>query len=427
MWMRVVTWITLPVLVYSLGLSPVLAADGLALPALLDEARKANPDLLAARKRWEAAQARVPLSKALPAPRIGLEWEEIPRKTVKLNRAMLMYQLIQSLPFPGKLSARHKVAVKEAQVAAMQFKQAEWDLISDVKSVYFDLFLLDRELEIQQEQVAWLRQVAAAAEARYAANTASQAEVLEAQGGLLEGVNALEVLRHRREAMGAHLNHLLNRHVHAPVGQPEPVELSPIPFTLDELHLLAEASQPELLAFKFSAERAEAAWRLSKRELLPDLETMFELRDPAMGPIGPWDLTLAIVLPFWFWTKARYGVRGALYDKESAQAAYQAMQNAIARRVHEHWHEALAAYRTAALSKDGLIPLGHQAVAAALAAYRGGREPLVGVLETLQSLSERKRAYYRALVDFEQHLTMLEQAAGVSLRPVLDVASGRTS
>ena len=88
-------------------------SEPLSLAHLLDEMRRVNPGLLAARKRWEAAQAKIPQARGLPAPRIGVEFEEIPRGTVKLNQATLMYQLIQSLPFPGKLSLRHQVAVKE--------------------------------------------------------------------------------------------------------------------------------------------------------------------------------------------------------------------------------------------------------------------------------------------------------------------------
>ncbi|MBI2104655.1 MAG: TolC family protein [Candidatus Omnitrophica bacterium] len=397
---------------------PAVAADGaaLSLPSLLDEARRVNPDLRAARKRWEAAQARVPLSKGLPAPRIGVEWEEIPKGTVKLDQAMLMYQLIQALPFPGKLSARKRVAVKEAQMAAMMFKQAEWDLISQVKAAYYDLYLLDRELEIQQEQLLWLEQAVAAARARYASGTGMQAELLAAQADALEASNMRSILLNRRQATAAHLNHLLNRASHEGLGEPAPLALAPLPLSPEELLLTARERQPELLVFRYSAERAEASWRLAKRELLPDLETMLELRDPAMGPVGPWDLTLALVLPFWFWTKQRYGVRGALYDKESAQAAYEGMQNEIAKRIHEHWHEAMAAYRSARLASDGLIPLGQQAVASAMAAYIGGQGPFMELVDALRMLSERRLAYYRELVNLEQHVAMLEQAAGVELR-----------
>ena len=397
---------------------PLEAADDstvLSLPRLLEEAQRANPDLLAARKRWEAAQAKVPLSNGLPAPKIGVQWEEIPRGTIKVNQATLMYQLIQSIPFPGKLSARHRVAVKEAQVAAMTFKQAEWDIASQLKTAYYDLFLVDRELEIQAEQLLWINQAVAAAQARYATGTASQAELLQAQAELLEASNMKGVLRHRREAIAAHLNHLLNRPVQSSLDRSGTIPLTSVRFSPDELVAIARDLQPELLAFRFSAERADAALRLAKRELLPDLETMFELRDPAMGPIGPWDLSLAVVLPFWFWTKLRYGVRVAVYDKASAEAAYQAMQNEIARRIHEHWHAAFAAHQTAKLYQDGLMLLGRQAVTSSLATYQSGRGSFLEVLEALRALAQRKRTYYQELVSLEQHVVMLEQSAGIQL------------
>jgi len=388
----------------------------LRLEELIAEAKANNPNLLAARKRWEGAQAKIPQAKALPAPKIGIEFEEIPRGSVKLNQATIMYQLIQSLPFPGKLSLRHQVAVKEAQVAAMAFKQVEWDVLSQLKSAYYDLFLLDRELEIQQETLIWLEQAVAAAQARYATGVASQNELLRAQAEQLEASNTITVLIHRRQAMTAHINHLLNRPAHSPLGKPGAIPLASLSLTPDELFLMAQGNQPELLAFKFSSERSEAAWRLAKRELLPDLETMVELRDPAMGPFGPWDLTLALVIPFWFWTKLQYGVKVALRDKESTQAAYQAMQNEVTRRVHEHWHEAVAAYTTAKLCQDGLIPLGRQAVTSALAAYQSGRGSIMELVDALQRFSERKRTYYQHLVALEQHVVMLEQAVGIPLR-----------
>ncbi|MBI4226657.1 MAG: TolC family protein [Candidatus Omnitrophica bacterium] len=387
----------------------------LSLPALLDEARRVNPELAAARARWEAAQARVPLATGLPAPKIGVEWESIPRGTLKLNQADLMYQLVQSLPFPGKLSARKRVALAEAQMAAATFKQTEWDVLTRVKAAYYDLFLMERELEIAREQQLWMGQIEAAARARYATGAAPEAELLQAQTDALEAANQVTVVTHRWHAMAAHLNHLLNRPGHA-AGSPAPIPLASVPSSPDELLATAMQQQPDLLVMKFAAERADAAHRLAKRELWPDLETMLELRNPAMGPIGPWDLSLALVLPFWFWTKQRYGVKAALYDRDSAAAAYEAMRRDIERRVHEHWHEAAAASASAVLARDQAIPSQRQAVASALAAYQGGRGSFLDVLMALRALSERERAYYEQLVTVEQHVAMLEQAVGVPLR-----------
>ena len=422
----------------ALLLIPALAGQGsvaawaadistLSLPPLLEELRRASPELLAARKRWEAARVGARQATGLPAPRIGVEFEELPKGTFKVNQATIMYQLIQSLPFPGKLSAKKAVAAKEAQLAAVELKRMEWDLASQLKTAYYELYMVDRELEIQQELIAWLRQAVAGAQAGYATATTSQASVLQAQSELLEASSALTTLEHRREAMAAHLNHLLNRTTHAPVGRPGPLELVPLTYTIEELVLVAEQQQPELLAAQYSVERADATVRLSKRELLPDLETMAELRDPAMGPIGPWDLTLALTLPFWFWTKARYGVQVAVYDAESARAAQQAVRNAVLKGIHEHWHEAQGAYTTAALTRDGLLPLEQQAVASALTAYQTRRSGFAELTEVLGRWSRRKMEYYRQLVMLEQHVIMLEEAVGIPLRAAHGATEGDVS
>jgi outer membrane protein TolC len=401
------------------AVSPLWAstdADALSLPALLAEARQSNPDLLAAKKRWEAAQARVPLAKGLPPPRLGVEFEDIPKGTVRVDQATIMYQLLQAIPWPGKLGLRQQVAMKEAQIAALAFKQAEWEIESDLKRTYYELYLLDRQLELAREEAVWFEQATVSASARYASGAASQAELLMAQAKALEAQTEVAELGHRRQAMAAHLNHLLNRPVHHPLGSPGPLELHALEYSPDELLLLAQIRQPELQVFQFMAERSDLGVRLAKRELLPDLETMFELRNPAMGPVGPWDLTLAVVLPFWFWTKLRYGVKVALRDQESARAAYQAMRNEITKRIHEHWHEAAGTYAAARAGRDGLVPLARHTVEASLAGYRSGRGSWMEVQAALEALRQRQRAYYEQLISLEQHVAMLEQASGVVLR-----------
>lgn len=403
--------------------APVSSSDSLQLPALIAELKAKNPTLREARTRWEAAQARIPLSKGLPAPRIGIEFEEIPKGGIKINQATVMYQLLQSLPFPGKLSARHRVAVAEAQVTAAGFKQVEWDLVTQLKGAYYDVWLLDRELEVAREQVIWVNQAVTAAQSRYAIGEGAQADLLRWQAEALQAVNDVEVLLNRRAAAVAHLNHLLSHPSHEPIGPLADISLQPLTATPDELWLLAQAHQPDLLVMRYSVERAEAAWRLQRRELWPDLETMAELRNPAMGPIGPWDLTLAIVLPFWFWTKQRYGVKAALYDKQSMEAAYEAMQLDVTRRIHEHWHEAVAAWSTAQLARDGLIPLARQTVTSSMAGYQNGQGSSIELLESLRALAERQRAYSQQLVSLEQHVVMLEQAVGMPLRPMHDTVS----
>jgi outer membrane protein TolC len=99
------------------------------------------------------------------------------------------------------------------------------------------------------------------------------------------------------------------------------------------------------------------------------------------------------------------------------------MRSAIAQRVYEHWHQAQAAYITAKLCQDRLIELARQAVTSASAAYQSGSGSFLDVIEALDRLGEQQRTYYEHLVLLEQHVVMLEQAAGKSLRPSHTVTS----
>ena len=244
--MKFAAWLCLASMGHLVAAPAACASDGLSvsLPQLLIEARKSNPDLLAAHKRWEASLARVPQARGLPAPKVGVEWEEIPRGTFKVNQATLMYQLIQSLPFPGKLSMREKVAVKEAQMAGAVFKKAEWDVMTDLKKAYYELLLVDRQKEYEEQLLLWLRQAQASAQARYASGAASQTELLRMESEVLESSNRIAVLQQRRQAMEAHINHLLNRPAETPIGNPSLLDLIPVPSDPDELIIRAREHQP---------------------------------------------------------------------------------------------------------------------------------------------------------------------------------------
>ena len=48
---------------------------------------------------------------------------------------------------------------------------------------------------------------------------------------------------------------------------------------------------------------------LAKRSVFLDLMAEIGLRGITAGGIGPWDLAMAVSLPFWFWTKQRHEIQ----------------------------------------------------------------------------------------------------------------------
>ena len=70
------------------------------LPGLIRELEGTNPEIKAARQRWEAATAVVPQVQTLPDPKLQFGYQRMPM-TEPLQGAM--YGFGQEIPFPGKL------------------------------------------------------------------------------------------------------------------------------------------------------------------------------------------------------------------------------------------------------------------------------------------------------------------------------------
>ena len=84
----------------------------LSLPALIQEVEATNPEIKAARQRWEASKALVPQVQTLPDPKLQVGYQRMPMVD-PLQGAM--YGIGQDIPFPGKLKLKGEVAQRDAE------------------------------------------------------------------------------------------------------------------------------------------------------------------------------------------------------------------------------------------------------------------------------------------------------------------------
>lgn len=90
---------------------PVSAADETAEPrldlsSLIREFEAANPEIKAARQRWESTKAVVPQVQTLPDPRLQIGYQRMPMVPPVVEG--VMYGVGQDIPFPGKLKLKGK-------------------------------------------------------------------------------------------------------------------------------------------------------------------------------------------------------------------------------------------------------------------------------------------------------------------------------
>mgnify|MGYP001561897017 CR=1 FL=1 len=400
---------------------PLHAANPPSLGLLIEEAKKNNPEILAARKRWEASQARVPQAKSLDNPSIGLTFEKIPRGTLKLNKTMpedRMLSITQMFPFFGKLSLKGKVALVESQMAASEYKQKELEVISAVKNAYYDLFMNDKETELNEQSLTLLKSIAKTAEAKYAVGKISQEELFRLNLEIASLNNVIINLQEERKAKETRINTLLNREPEVSLGSLELSEEVSFNQNIKSLYQSTLLNQPELIIFSYAVEKNKYAKSLAKRSFFPDLMAGLIQRGITSGSIGPWDLMLSFSVPFWFWTKQRYEVKEAIANLEEAEAAYKAMQNKAFAETKDLATRIEIAKNKINLYKTNLMPILESSISSSLAGFASGKGDFILLLDNQRMLIETKMSYYQALVEYNMNLADLERTVGIDLREV---------
>ncbi len=403
--------------IFDIGL--LNSAEVLSLKSLIQEARDKNPDILAAKKRYEAASARVPQAKSLDDPTMGVGFQYTPGSPFQLSKTPSQERMLsfsQFLPFFGKLSLKGKIALIESQMYAIEFKDQELKVINQLKNTYYDLFMNYKERQLNQEGLALLDSIVKIAEAKYVVGDMPQEELYKIYLEIARLNNTIKNLEQERAAKETSINALLNKDPEGPLGAPELVEDFSFYKDIRSLYQDALLNQPELIIFSYAIEKNKFAKDLARKSFFPDLMAQITERGFSTGTIGPWDLMLAFTVPLWFWTKQRYAVKEAIANLEEAQAAYQAMKNKAFAEVKDLAAKIEIAKNKIKLYRGNQIPLLESSIASSLSAYTSGKGDLMMLLDSERMLIETRMNYYKALVEYNMSLADLERTIGTDLR-----------
>jgi outer membrane protein TolC len=119
--------------------------EPLLLHALIEEALAQNPEIIAMRRNFDLLRARVPQAKALPEPLLnfGYTGNAVPLPPFDIQKgdpaSARVVSVTQEIPYPGKLAIKGKMANVAAEAEWWNYEQVQWNVIAEVKDVYYDL------------------------------------------------------------------------------------------------------------------------------------------------------------------------------------------------------------------------------------------------------------------------------------------------
>lgn len=383
----------------------------LSLQGLIEEVTLRNPEIKAARSRWEAAQAVVPQVQTLPDPTLQFGYQRMPMLPPAPVQGPI-YGVGQAIPFPGKLRLQGEVAQREADRFEQEFVATRLRIIARLKESYFDLHFIHKGIEIVEKNRALLVQFQKTATARYSVGQAAQQDVFRAQVEVSRVLDRLAVLDQRKESLHAAINRLLNMPPAGPLGTPHEIHVTSVAVSLPELTQKAETYSPILLASAKGIERGEQAVALARRQYYPDFDvTALGTRNDAINDNG-YQVMLGIRIPLFYATKQREGVRGALSTLSGSQEDFTANRQDVLFQVKDAFVQVQRAERLVSLLKDAIIPQANLALRSSEAGYAVGKVDFLTLLNSLLTLQESELELHGEMVAHEKAIARLEEITG---------------
>jgi outer membrane protein TolC len=328
---------------------------------------------------------------------------------------MNQIQLIQMIPFPGKLGAAGRSAQAQADATEARVDDLQWELRGRAAMAFYDTYAAEQSVAVALETQRLLRDIATTAQTMYAVAEGRQPDVLRARIAVDRMTEEIVRMRTMRETMAVRLNALLNE---PPDQLVNPVRIpafpAPLP-ALDSLIDLALAHRPMLAAGRQEVVAADAAYGLARREIWPDLEVgiVYGWRPAPGGTDRMASFMLGVNLPVFAGSRQLRMRQETQAMGEMARADLAAMESETRARVGVAYAELRQARRLRELYRTTLLPQAGAAVVSSFAAYRAGEVNLMTLLDAQMSVNQ-----------YRQELLQLEAAEGKAWAE-LEMLTGR--
>jgi outer membrane protein TolC len=403
------------------GQADAAGTQSSSLSDLVAEALTQNPDLQAAKSRWQMYERKVLPARSLDDPRLGLSFSNYPVDSLQADETPMTgneLQLSQSFPFPGKLDAKGEMAVQQALWYKGAWEDARLQLVQKVKDAWYHLYYRDRAIAITRKNIALLDDFIQLTETRYAVGTGLQQDVLKAQVERSKLMDRLFTLRQERTTVLADLNTLLARPTASPVTTTTDLGMTEVKQEVAELQDLSRENRPLYVSYQALIDRYQSQRKLARLNYYPDFNVWagYRMREEATGdPARGTDFVSAgvsINLPIWQ-KKRKEAVAEAESGVRLARQRFDDFRNRVHFAISDAYAQLEKNRDLVALYKTGIIPQAQQTYEASLSAYQVGDVDFLSLLDSLLTLYRYRIDFHRALSDYQRSVARLEAASGV--------------
>jgi cobalt-zinc-cadmium efflux system outer membrane protein len=376
---------------------------------LLNGLMQNNPEIQAARARFDAATKRPSQVGTLPDPTAGYTNLGVGHPFSRLNGSDFAYQgfgVSQEIPFPGKLGLASEQAKREAEGEQQNYRAVVLDVTSRLKVAWYEWLTLGKAIELTHRNIDLLGRFEEIARNRYTVGKGLQQDILKAQldvSSQEREVLMLDEKRQRAEAEIASLLAVPGVNLRAPVA----IQPSPFPLSLDEL-LKATNESPRVRAEQKMVDARAVGIDRSLKDFRPDFGVNLQWQHTGGNFPDYYMATVEVKIPIYYARKQRYALEESYSRLNEAKQNYRSARQQAAYQVKDQYFAIQSSERVLALYKSTLLPQAQLTVDAATAAYEVGSIDFLSLVTNLSNLISLERQYYDEVARHEEAIARLE-------------------
>ncbi len=370
-----------------------------------------NPGIEAYEKNKNAAESRAWKSFWPENPKIGME--NMNGRNGLFSSGIKKLTISQKIPFPIRAVFEANAAIFRSHSAGYKYEAKKWKIIRDTRNTYYELYRLEKIIDITEETTELVRQFSSVASNKYAVNSAAHHDVLKANVEYARLKNELITLRQKRQITKAKLKSLLGKNTQIlDNSRPEKPRLPLLNPGFGKIKEIISKA-PVVKKAKADKNTRSAEKNAAYAGYIPDFNLKYK-KHLNTGS-NDYDIMFEISVPLWFFSNNQAQINTALAGYESAKSSHEDIYNRAQAEAKEHYEIMNSALRLIKLYENTLIPQAKAAFNSSRAAYTSNKTGFINLLDSERSLLNFRVEYQNKFKEYLSHFRMLEALLGTSL------------
>ena len=380
------------------------------LDRIIDLALERNPTIAGAQSVIQQNEGTRIQAGAYPNPTVGYQTangliRDPSNGDNKIEHNVTVYQPVE---YPGMRAARQEAAAAGLAGATVGLEESKLNLIAAVKTAFYDLLLAERTVDLLQQNLEIVQDVARIVKARVRSGEGAQFEAVKAD------VEVLKAKQEMTKAKNAVRVKLVGLDTLTAGG------LGPQYKVQGDFRSLRDHLDPEQMAARDLSqhptlkrqgklvEQAELTVTKERQGRVPNVT----LWGGYAREVGREAVLAGLSLPTPLWYRQQGQIATALGTQRKEEAELIRARNDLTREINQHAREAETAQEQILVYEEGLLKQAQEALRIAQLSFRQGASSLLDVLDAQRVQRQITVDYNLARFELSLALTRFERALG---------------